>query len=392
MRLGVYSDLVYRADDDGLSTDLSFILFVAGLTSRVDELVVFGRRDPVPGRTLYALPPDVRFVPLPHYDRVTDLGGLTRSVSGARRAFAGELERLDAVWLFGPHPLALEFARMARRRGVRVFLGVRQDFPRYIGSRLPSRGWAWAVPVAHVLEQLFRGLARRLPTVVVGPALGRRYAGGGAPLLVTGVSLVRSGDVVSLEEALAKPWEGGLRLLTVGRLESDKNPLLLPEVLAALRQDDPHWTLDVVGDGELRGAVRRRADELGVSSALELAGYVPHGSELRAAYRRSHLFLHVSLTEGLPQVLVEAAASGLPIVATEVGSVRDALADGAAGLLVPPRDADACARACIRIRDDAALRRQLIEAGLAEARRQTMDAQLDRLAAFFERCLADRAA
>src|SRR5687768_10037723 len=165
MRLGVYSDLVYRLDGDRLSTDLSFILFVAGLASRVDELVIFGRLHPEAGRNPYVLPRErVRFVALPHYPRVTAIGAMARGVAGARRAFAGELDRLDAVWLFGPHPLALEFARLARRRKVPVFLGVRQDFPRYIASRLPSRRWLWAVPIAHALEQAFRTLARGLPT------------------------------------------------------------------------------------------------------------------------------------------------------------------------------------------------------------------------------------
>ena len=88
-------------------------------------------------------------LPLPHYPRVTHVGGLLRSFRRARRAFAAELERLDAVWLFGPHPLALEFARIARARGKPMFLGIRQEFPQYIGNRLPSRAWGWAVPVAH---------------------------------------------------------------------------------------------------------------------------------------------------------------------------------------------------------------------------------------------------
>jgi glycosyltransferase involved in cell wall biosynthesis len=391
MRLGVYSDLVYRFDGDTLSTDLSFILFVAGLASRVDELVIFGRLHPTPGRSPYAVPrSQVRFVPLPHYPRVTSIGGMARSMAGARRAFAGELDRLDAVWLFGPHPLALEFARLALRRKVPVFLGVRQDFPRYIASRLPSRRWLWAVPVAHALEQAFRTLARRLPTVVVGRDLGRRYATGAAPLLVTGFSLVRGSEVVSLDNALAKPWDGELRLLTVGRLENDKNPLLLPEVLAALRRRDPRWRLVVVGEGGLAADVRRRADELGLAQELELVGYVPNGPELLERYRESHLFLHVSLTEGLPQVLFEAAASGLPIVATDVGGVRDALGGGSAGVLVPPRDPHAAAQACAQVSEDAELRRRLIAAGLAHAASGTMDAQLDRLAEFFRSCLRER--
>ena len=74
MRLGIYADLVYRADNDGLSTDRAFILFLAGLAERVDELVLFGRLHPQPGRAPYALSERMRFVGLPHYARVEQPG------------------------------------------------------------------------------------------------------------------------------------------------------------------------------------------------------------------------------------------------------------------------------------------------------------------------------
>ena len=61
MRLGIYADLAYRADNDGVSTDRAFILFIAALAKRVDELVLFGRLDPRPGRAPYVLPERIRF-------------------------------------------------------------------------------------------------------------------------------------------------------------------------------------------------------------------------------------------------------------------------------------------------------------------------------------------
>lgn len=387
MRVGVYTDLVYRREAERLFTDLSFIVFVTNLAPRVGEVVLFGRLDPVPGTSHYELPRQgVRLVALPHYERVTHLRELLRSVRGARAAFAAQLDSLDAVWLFGPHPLALEFARIARRRRVPVFLGIRQDFPRYIGGRLPHTGWAWAIPVAHALERAFLLLARRSPSVVVGEELGRRYRGRGAPVLVTGFSLIRSEDVLSREEVLARSWGGALRLLSVGRLESEKNPLLLPEILRLLRRLEARWRLRVVGDGPMSEAVERRARELGVGDALDLAGYV-RVPELWAEYRAASAFLHVSLTEGVPQVLFEAQAAGVPIVATDVGGVAAALGHGETGLLIPPDDAAAAAAALERLRREEPLRWQLVEAGLANAARETMDAQLDRVAEFFRQNL-----
>jgi len=112
LRLGVYADLVYRAEGETLSTDRSFVKFVTSLPPRVDEVVLFGRLDPRTGRSPYAIPEEgVRFVPFPHYERVTSIGPLLRALPRSRSIFEAELERLDAVWMFGPHPLALELAR-----------------------------------------------------------------------------------------------------------------------------------------------------------------------------------------------------------------------------------------------------------------------------------------
>jgi glycosyltransferase involved in cell wall biosynthesis len=386
VRLGVYADLVYRANGDRVSTDLSFVEFVAGLATRIDELVVFGRLEPEPGEYPYALPPQVRFVPLPHYPSVAALRGVARAVRRSRAIFASELETLDAVWLFGPHPLTLEFVRVARRRRP-VFLGIRQDFPRYIWHRLPHRGWLAAMPGVYALDWAFRRLARRLPTVVVGNDLARAYARGPAPVFVTGFSLIRSKDVVAADDALSRSWAGPLRVVSVGRIDPEKNPFLLPEILADLRARDPRWRLTAVGSGRLEAAVAERARELGVADALELAGYVPAGPELWEEYRRGNVFLHVSLTEGVPQVLFEAQAAGTPIVATDVGGVRSALEDGRLGRLVPPNDAAAAAEQVDALRLDLEARRRLVIAGLEHARRETMDAQLDRIVDFFRRQL-----
>jgi glycosyltransferase involved in cell wall biosynthesis len=324
----------------------------------------------------------VRFVPLPFYPRVTALGGLVRAVRRSTAIFRAELDRLDAVWIFGPHPLSDRFARIARRHGTPLVLGVRQDYPSYIGNRLPGPLWSWAIPVAHGLERSFRRLAREAPTVALGAEIAANYAGGRAPVLTTGFSLVRRDELVSEQEALAKAWDGPLRVLSVGRLDPEKNPLLLVEIAEQLRQHDPRWSLAIAGDGPLQEALERRIEERRLGRAVELLGYVPNGPELWAEYRRSHAFLHVSLTEGLPQVLFEAQGAGLPVVATEVGGVSAAVGGGESALLVPPDDAGAAVSALTRLAEDEAERRRLIAAGLANAREQTIEAQLDRIAEF----------
>jgi glycosyltransferase involved in cell wall biosynthesis len=205
------------------------------------------------------------------------------------------------------------------------------------------------------------------------------------------VSLVRDADIV--DRPPERDWSAAIDLLTVGRIDQEKNPLLLVDALAALEEKHPgRYRLVWAGTGPLAAAVRRRAAELGVQDRLELLGFVPFGPDLLDRYRAAHVFVHVSLTEGLPAVLIEALASGTPIVATAVGGVPAALEHGAAGLLVPPRDVGALVRALVRLGEDAELRDRLAARGLTLARRLTLDSQAELIASFIKGAYAHGAA
>jgi glycosyltransferase involved in cell wall biosynthesis len=391
VRVGVYSDMVYRHDGHEYTNDRAFVRFIASLPPRVEEVVLFGRLDPEPGRSAYPLGPGVRFVALPYYRKATAIGSVLRAVRGSAATFSAELERLDAVWLFGPQPMSMVFGAIARRRGTPLILGVRHDYPQYIANRLPSPRWRWAIPVARAMDAAFQLLARRAPTVALGEEIARHYRRGAAPVMTTGFSLVPRAEVRPLDEALAKEWEGPRTILTVSRLDPEKNPLLLLDILHGLRARDPRWTMRIAGSGPMRGQLESRIRQLGLGDAVELLGEVANGPDLWRLYRECHLFLHVSFTEGLPQVLLEAQAAGAPIVATDVGGVAEALGGGAQGLLVPPADAAAAVAAVERVAGDAALRARLIEAGLRHAAQETLEAQLDRLTVFISDAVTARA-
>lgn len=386
-RVGVFSDLLYRRDAEGLSTHQAFIRFVTSLPPLVDEIVLFGRVKPEPERSHYALPTaQVRFVELPHYPRVTAIGGQLRSYRRARRVFVDELDRIDLVWIFGPHPLAVALARAAERHGTPVVLGVRQDYPSYIRHRLPNPLWAWAIPVAVALERTFRRMSKRCPTVALGHELAQAYAPG-APVLETGFPLISAADVTDPETALGRSWDGALDILSVGRIDAEKNPLLLVEIAERLRERCDRWQLTIVGDGAMLDDVRERVSQAGLADAVQLRGYVANGPDLWNEYRRAHVFLHVSKTEGLPQVLAEAQAAGIPIVATAVGGVPSAIEHERNGLLIPPESAAAAVAALERLRTDDGLRASLVDEGLRRARTETMEAQLARVAGFLRESL-----
>jgi glycosyltransferase involved in cell wall biosynthesis len=300
-----------------------------------------------------------------------------RTVAAMWRALA----ELDAVWVSGVHPMGLLLVMLAALRGRRIVLLIRQDSLEHFRARLPSRSWRPLMLPIRLLDWAFRLLARRLRTTVVGPHVARLYRAPRKNVLEMQINLF------SREQLAPSPseadWGAGVMLLTVGRIDPEKNPLLVAGMLAELEREEPgHYSLTWVGQGPLAGRLTEEAARLGVGERLVLAGFIPFGAELRERYRDAHALVHVALTEGLPQVLYEAMSSGLPIVATDVGGVREALDDGAAGLLVPPSDLGTLTAAVRRLAGEPELRRAITLRGLALAERVAVESQSARVAAF----------
>jgi glycosyltransferase involved in cell wall biosynthesis len=391
-RLGIYLDDVYwvfeaEAGQSRISTDRSFLLFLAEVGERFDRLTLFGRTVHADAPSDYVLPTGVELVELPHYANLRRIFAVLGATRGSLTRFWRGLDRVDTIWIFGPHPFAVLFVGLGALRGKRIFLGVRQDSVRVYQARLPGLRWAPAILVVRVLDGVYRLLARRLPTTVQGAELAGRYGGPRSNLLITTESVLRARDVVS--DAPERDWSGQLELLTVGRLEPEKNPLLLVEALARLESERPgRYRLTWVGRGPLDDVVRARAAELGVLDQIEFHGYVPFDGGLLDLYKRAHAFVHVSFSEGMPKVLIEALACATPIVATDVGGVREAMAEGSVALLVPPDDLDALVEAIVRISKDPELRDGLVTRGLELVKTMTLEAEAERVTGFMVRHLA----
>jgi glycosyltransferase involved in cell wall biosynthesis len=377
LRTLVYTDYVYHRVADRVRSERAFSIFLAHVAAQLDGPVrIAGRLSPDPEGGRYEIGDDVEFVALPWYPSLTSaaaLPALARSLAITWRAIGS----VDRVWLLGPHPLILLLALFAIVRRRALVLGVRQDFPAYVGSRHPGNRALGAA--AWLLERSFRLLGRFCSVVVVGPELARNYSHS-RRLLETSVSLVPAAGIVESPPALAPSAGPGGTILSVGRLDTEKNPLLLAEVLDRLVAAGGDWRLEVCGEGpladELEADLRRR----GLADRAELAGYVPFDGGLERRYRDARVLLHSSWTEGLPQVLIEALAAGLPVVASNVGGIAAALGDAVA--LVEPGDAEAAAAAITAVVTDDAMRALLVEAGLAYVRSHTLELESARVAAF----------
>jgi glycosyltransferase involved in cell wall biosynthesis len=151
-------------------------------------------------------------------------------------------------------------------------------------------------------------------------------------------------------------------VLYAGRLRTRKAVAVLLEAFARMRRAHPGAALVLAGDGEQRPALEAQACRLGIDRAVRFAGARPRDA-MAAEYAAADLFCLPSLYEGFPLAILEAMAAGLPVVATAVAGVPEAVADGVTGRLVPPEDADALARALAELAADRERARRMGEAG-----------------------------
>jgi glycosyltransferase involved in cell wall biosynthesis len=180
------------------------------------------------------------------------------------------------------------------------------------------------------------------------------------------IDIVRTG--IPLEEFSFRersvPEDGEWRLMQAGRLIEKKG---LPTTLRAFAQFSaryPKSTITIAGEGPMLQELQALARELKIDNRTTFAGFVSQ-DKIRELYYASHIFLHPSVTgrdgnqEGVPNSMLEAMASGLPVFATHHGGIPEAIENGISGVLVAEHDCEALANALIETVQDRHLLAQL---------------------------------
>jgi colanic acid/amylovoran biosynthesis glycosyltransferase len=155
---------------------------------------------------------------------------------------------------------------------------------------------------------------------------------------------------------------GELQILNVGRLHPVKGQAVLLDALKLLLDGGVAARLTIVGDGERRDALERRAGKLGVTDSVTFAGNVGQ-DDIRAYYERADAFCLPSFGEGIPVVLMEAMAMRVAVVSSRIMGIPELVEDEVGGLLVPPGRPDLLAAALRRLAEDRELRERLARRG-----------------------------
>ena len=297
-----------------------------------------------------------------------------RGVIGVAREIArGPLPdgraRLRTAW----HAwIGLRLADYARANGAGYIHAHHADVPTTVAM---VAGAAAGVPygfTAHAADvfsypSLVDQKARRASAVIAASERVAERVAELSPASAERVRVVRCG--VPLErfrhEGERAPGDA-LRLLTVGRLMPQKDHLSMVAACAELARRGVAFELRIVGEGAMRDEIAAAIDAAGLAERITLVGGLPN-QELPALYGWADAFILSSLREGMPVVLAEALAAGLPVASTWVDGIPELIRDGVDGLLVPPDEPARLADAIARLTDPE-LRAALAAAGVERAR------------------------
>lgn len=216
----------------------------------------------------------------------------------------------------------------------------------------------WSLPSARRVIAVCRPFADQLSRVGVQPER----------LVVCHNSIVRPSPITEDQRSVLRQKlnlvNGERVVLSVGRLSREKGHTDLVAALAVLRELDPELRLKliIIGEGPTRAQVERVAQQAGLTDRVTFLGQI---SDVQPYYAIADALALPSHSEGSPNVLLEAMAAGIPVVASAVGGVPEIAVDESSALLVPARDTQKFARALYRVLTDTELAQRLGEAAIA---------------------------
>ena len=286
--------------------------------------------------------------------------------------------RYDAIHLVSPGPCGVAAAVIGRVMELPVLGSYHTELAAY--ARLRSGDGALGRMATAALGAFYGELPPR-PVAQPGVGRGARATSGSRPRASAAGTAASTSRGSRRSGGRTGVLGGEVNVLYAGRLTHEKGADLLAETFLLARERDPRLHLNLAGGGPEEGRLREKLGE-----HATFLGWL-EGDELARAYASADVFLFCSRTDTFGQVLLEAQASGLPVVAVGEGGPCSIVADDATGLL-RPADARALAQAVCELARMPFQRERLARNALLAVRERTWEAALGRLAAGYRACIA----
>lgn len=392
MKLGVFINQAFYSYDGQISTDLSFVRFIESFKESFLEIKVFAPTKNITlteKQGLYSCIGDVSLCPLPYYQNVKDLIKNTHIVLPITiKKLMHEFKTIDRLWIVGPHPLGVFAGYFTKKYKVKCFQHIRGNILNDVEARY-NNSLIGKIYAQYMHWSNFY-LSKKMPTLTVGSELFNLYKNKAKKISWISPSLISDEDIKITKQTLNKSFpknNRSIQILFVGRVEPEKGLTYLFKALRDLNKNSDHkYELTIVGSAQ-RGSehreieIKNMANEIGIKELIQWKGYKPYGDELKKIYRNKDIFILPSLAEGIPKVIYEAMAFGIPIISTDVGGISDIIKNNENGILIKPRSIDAIVSTIKLISENIELRNKLIENALSDAMAYTIETAKERILA-----------
>ena len=232
----------------------------------------------------------------------------------------------------------------------------------YLGPMVDAREWSWSLAVHGPNEladmsryNLSGKVASARFVACITDFCRSQILAICPPERWNSIHVVRMGIQPGRFPEVERPHDDGTRYLFVGRLVAEKAPELLVDAFVEL--GDPNARLRIIGAGDRANALAERVAAAGVKSQVELVGAVGN-EQLLEHYSWANVFCLPSFAEGLPVAIMEAMATGLPVVSSRIAGIPELVRDGRTGVLVAPSNTTELVRA-LKTTSSGSVRREM---------------------------------
>ncbi|MCK4261446.1 MAG: glycosyltransferase family 4 protein [Halanaerobiales bacterium] len=283
----------------------------------------------------------------------------------------------DVVFIRLHTPLALIAYPLARTFRKQLYLFFVADIVEAVckSERKGSR-YAMALLQAKMFDRLYKYMAQNTLTFATKGELFERLSRVANACHEYIPSLISRTTINIREDTCTNSI---VNILFVGRLVYSKGVQDLIHAVAKLSMGNRKIRITIVGTGPMDKELKTIVGMLKLSDSVHFVGHIPFGENLFQVYRTGDIFVLPTYTEGLPKVLFEAFAFGIPIIATKVGGIPSVISHEENGILINPGSPTQIASATKRIITDSSLRRKIVSNGYAWITKHTLEEEVGRI-------------
>lgn len=336
-KIGLYTEASYSGELESIFTSDIFILFIRKVLLG-HEIHIIGRYSENNKLGKYRLINRAEpFYKLSYYKNIPELM-LTFPIYILRnfQALNNYIKIIDHLLIAVPSPLSLFFLYLAKKNNKSISIFIRQETIELIKNRYPKS--RFPLIFAKFLEWLLILFLKRNPYIPVftfGSVITDKYkniTSNVIPLADTRYSL---SDVVSESNIKKIDWTNEIKLIFVGRIEKGKGIEKLLETLRNLKEFN--IILTIVGDGNKKAEYMELAKQYEIQNQISFKGFIPFGEDLLRIIKEHDLFILPSLSEGLPQVILESMACGVLVLASNIGGIPQIVKNDINGFTFNPQ-------------------------------------------------------